>query len=512
MMTGNIPRHSAVALALAICANAHTLHAQHSENEPLTTTLDQISVTGSRIMRRDYEAESPIATVSREQLEISTGVTLEQKLNQMPQFVGSNGAVGNNTRTIGVATLNLRGIGDYRNLVLLDGQRMVPSTGTGVVDINVIPSIALGDVEVITGGASAVYGSDAIAGVVNFQLDRRFEGMKARVQYGVSGRGDGEEAQFGLLFGGRFADGRGHAMLGSEYTDRKLVMERDRDFYHDAYRQAIGSIARPQGYYQVSGSQNPPSQAAVNTLFSGYGVTGDVRTGDFSFNDDLTLFAVNGGAPNYRGELYPRYGISANGTFFWNMQYEYGVLSNPLERYSSIGNFSFEVTDTAQAYFRFYDTRYTAIGYGQPAAVSSPWVIDVPYDADHPVPQDLAVLLDSRPDPTANFQMGKSFREMGGRIIEHISNNDQYTFGLRGHLPWREYWSWDVSFSSGRTRLTSEYLQGAINYNTMQELIGLPNYGAGASDLANGFSALRGLVWVIYGLKTALAFENKWFF
>jgi len=493
MMTDNVPCHRALALALAICANSPVLYAQQGENEPLTTTLDQISVTGSRIMRRDYEAESPIVTVSREQIEISTGVTLEQKLNQMPQFVGSNGAVGNNTRTIGVATLNLRGVGDYRNLVLLDGQRLVPSTGTGVVDINIIPSIALSDIEVITGGASAVYGSDAIAGVVNFQLSRNFEGMKARAQYGITGRGDGEEMQFGVLFGGKFADGRGHAMLGFEYTERKRVMERDRAFYHEAYRQAIGSIARPQGFYQVGGSQNPPSQEAVNELFAGYGVSGNVRVGDFSFNDDLTLFAVSGGAPNYRGELYPHYGISANGIFFWNMQYEYGVLSNPLERYASVGSFSFEMTETMQAYFRFYDTRYTAFGYGQPAAVSSPWVIDVPYDSDHPVPQDLATLLDSRPDPTANFQMGKSFREMGGRIVEHNSENDQYTFGLRGHLPWAEYWTWDAYFSSGRTRLTSEYLQGAINYRTMQELINLPHYGAGATDAPNGFSCSSGI-------------------
>jgi len=497
MMTGNIPPHRTLAMALAICANSPVLYAQQTsssdhDNALLTTTLDQVSVTGSRIMRRDYEAESPVATVSREQIEISTGVTLEQKLNQMPQFVGSNGAVGNNTRTIGVATLNLRGIGDYRNLVLLDGQRLVPSTGTGVVDINIIPSIALSDIEVITGGASAVYGSDAISGVVNFQLNHHFEGMKARAQYGMTERGDGEEMQLGLLFGGKFADGRGHAMLGFEYTDRKQVMERERAFYHEAYRQAIGSIARPQGFYQV-GSQNLPSQAAFNDLFSGYGVSGNVRVGDVSFNDDLTLFAVSGGAANYRGELYPHYGVSANGIFFWNMQYEYGVLSNPLERYSGIGRFSFDLTETTQAYFRFYDTRYTAIGYGQPAAVSSPWVIDVPYDADHPVPQDLATLLDSRPDPTANFQMGKSFRDMGGRVVEHNSGNDQYTFGLRGHLPWGTYWSWDASFSSGRTRLVSEYLQGAINYRTMQELIALPGYGAGASDPANGFSCTSGI-------------------
>jgi len=186
-MTSTMPRRHALAMAVTVMmgvASAPVLHAQQtpssgSDPESLTTTtLDQVSVTGSRIMRRDYEAESPIATVSREQIEVSTGVTLEQKLNQMPQFVGSNGAVGNNSRTTGVATLNLRGVGDYRNLVLLDGQRLIPSTGTGVVDINTIPSIALGDIEVITGGASAVYGSDAIAGVVNFHLNNHFEGMK----------------------------------------------------------------------------------------------------------------------------------------------------------------------------------------------------------------------------------------------------------------------------------------------------------------------------------------------
>jgi len=518
-MASNMFRRTALAVAVVMMLNTacfQTLYAQQTElpgdnPESLTTTLDQVNVTGSRIMRRDYEAESPIATVSREQIEVSTGVTLEQKLNQMPQFVGSNGAVGNNTRTTGVATLNLRGVGDYRNLVLLDGQRLVPSTGTGVVDINTIPSIALGDIEVITGGASAVYGSDAIAGVINFHINHHFEGMKARVQYGTTEQGDGEETQVGVLFGGKFADGRGRAMLGFEYTDRKKVLDRDRDFYHDAYRRAAGgqaSMYRPQGYYQVTGSPNQPSAAAVNALFASYGVAGNVPVGDFSFNDDLTLFAVDGGAPNYRGELYPRYGISANGTFYWNSAYDYDILSSPMERYASIGSLSFEITDNTEAYFRFHNTRYTTIGNNSPAPVGGLWVINVPYDNDHPVPQDLATLLDSRPDPTADYQMGKAFLEAGERIVEHNNENSQYTFGLRGHLPWAEYWTWDSSFSSGRTRLTSEYLQGAFNYHRMQELINLPNYGAGASDAPNGYFCTSGVQ--LFGLTPMSADCMNW--
>jgi outer membrane cobalamin receptor len=147
-----------------------------------TEELAEVTVTGSRIVRRDLEASSPVVTVSNEQFERSSTTSLETTLNQLPQFApaGSqfvSGAQSGPTSTPGAATLNLRGIGSNRTLVLIDGRRPQPANASLVVDINTIPQAAIQGVEVITGGASAVYGPDAIAGVTNFLLKRDFQGL-----------------------------------------------------------------------------------------------------------------------------------------------------------------------------------------------------------------------------------------------------------------------------------------------------------------------------------------------
>jgi outer membrane receptor protein involved in Fe transport len=143
------------------------------------TQGEAIVVTGSRIARRDYTAESPILTVDEEFLENSGPVTIEQSLNALPQFQPSQGA---QTSSIGAAgagssggrsTANLRGLGPERTLILFDGRRLQPSDPSNTVDLNTISPALISTVEVITGGASAVYGSDAVAGVVNFRFNDR---------------------------------------------------------------------------------------------------------------------------------------------------------------------------------------------------------------------------------------------------------------------------------------------------------------------------------------------------
>ena len=137
--------------------------------------LEEITVTGSRIVRRDLSAPSPIVTVGAEAFQKSSTGSIESVMNQMPQFVAagtqfSSSIQNSATSTPGAATLNLRGLGTNRNLILIDGRRAQPSNAALVVDINTIPAAAIANVEVITGGASSVYGPDAMAGVVNFVL------------------------------------------------------------------------------------------------------------------------------------------------------------------------------------------------------------------------------------------------------------------------------------------------------------------------------------------------------
>ena len=158
-----------------------------------------IIVTGSRIVRQDYESNSPIVTVGEELLQNSSTSSLEVNLNKLPQFTPEKTPVAGGdiqatpTNTPGSATVSLRGIGSNRNIVLIDGRRATPSNASMAVDINTIPSAAIERVEIISGGASSTYGADAVGGVVNFILKKNFEGIEFDGRFGITERGDGEE-------------------------------------------------------------------------------------------------------------------------------------------------------------------------------------------------------------------------------------------------------------------------------------------------------------------------------
>src|SRR5881394_3710330 len=166
--------------------------------------LEEITVTGSRIVRRDLEASSPIVTIDAARFENSSTISIESVLNQMPQFVPegtqfNQGIQAGPTASLGIGSVNLRGIGPNRTLVLIDGRRAQPANAALIIDVNTIPSAAIERVETITGGASAVYGADAMAGVVNFILKKDFEGVDMDFQSGMTSESDGQETRFTTL-------------------------------------------------------------------------------------------------------------------------------------------------------------------------------------------------------------------------------------------------------------------------------------------------------------------------
>jgi iron complex outermembrane recepter protein len=190
---------------------------------------DAIIVTGSRIGRPDLEASSPVTVVSAEALTLSGRTGVEEFLRTIPQAVGALGSNTNNGNP-GVATVDLRNLSEERTLVLVDGRRFVPYSADGIVDLNSIPRTLVERVEVLTGGASSVYGSDAIAGVVNFIFKNDFEGLELDGQLGVTERGDGFERQFGLTVGGNFDGGKGNLVANATYTKANTVDQGARGF------------------------------------------------------------------------------------------------------------------------------------------------------------------------------------------------------------------------------------------------------------------------------------------
>ena len=200
-----------------------------------------IVVTGSRIARPDFNSNSPAVTADEALLENSATSALEVNLNKLPQFVPAQTPTAGGdiqptaTNTPGAATISLRGIGANRTLVLLDGRRSTPSNASGVTDISTIPSAAIERVEIISGGASATYGADAVAGVTNFILKKNFQGLELDGRLGITQEGDGFEYQVSGIMGADFDDGRGNVSLALSVNTREANFQRDRDWYADRY-------------------------------------------------------------------------------------------------------------------------------------------------------------------------------------------------------------------------------------------------------------------------------------
>ena len=223
-MTIRKPVVSQAALVLASMAStsafAQTAPATSSE----AVEVEEILVTGSRITRSDFSSTSPIVTYGEEAIAQSGTVNIEQAMNQLPQFVqGQTSSTVGAVALAGRASLNLRGLGETRNLVLLNGRRLPLSNANAVVDVNLIPQFILSGVETITGGASAVYGSDAMSGVVNFKSITDFTGLRLDVRSGMSEQGDGNTTDVGITAGFDIAEDRGNVLFSIGYTDRDVL-------------------------------------------------------------------------------------------------------------------------------------------------------------------------------------------------------------------------------------------------------------------------------------------------
>lgn len=190
---------------------------------------DVIVVTGTRIPRKDQSAPSPVVSFDRKELTAFGSTVVEDFLNTAPQATPDFGR-GTNNPGDGSASIDLRGLGRGRTLVLFNGRRLAPTGTGGAIDVNAIPAAMIARVELVSGGASAVYGSDAVAGAVNFISRDDFEGIEANGQYDVFGAGDGAVWNGNIVAGTAFAGGRGHATVFVDYLNRAALFAGAREF------------------------------------------------------------------------------------------------------------------------------------------------------------------------------------------------------------------------------------------------------------------------------------------
>lgn len=218
MNTRNVNKF-ALMCAASVLALTVGARAQQQDN------VEAVTVTGSRVISDITLSPTPLTVVTAEQLSATTPTNIPDGLNKLPDFIG--GATprtqGNGSTNNGGNTLNLRNLGVSRTLVLLDGQRVAPSNQNGTVNVDALPQMLVSRVDVVTGGASAVYGSDAVAGVVNFVLDKNFNGFKYDFNAGISKYGDAAEEKIGLAWGTELFGGRGHYELSARVFQQDMV-------------------------------------------------------------------------------------------------------------------------------------------------------------------------------------------------------------------------------------------------------------------------------------------------
>jgi outer membrane receptor protein involved in Fe transport len=219
-----VPAPPAEAAAAAAQAGAPRADQTAASASP---SSGDIVVTGSRVTRNGYQAPTPVSVFGAGELRQQAVTRLVDVSRILPAFKNQGGARSgtNSSGNQGQGGLDLRGLGRNRNLILLDRRRIVPSTGNGVVDINIIPNALIQRVDVVTGGASAAWGSDAVSGVVNFVLDTRFTGIRGELQGGISSHGDDREGSLAFAAGTGFADGKGRIVASAEYYDESLSDE-----------------------------------------------------------------------------------------------------------------------------------------------------------------------------------------------------------------------------------------------------------------------------------------------
>jgi len=420
---------------------------------PSETPLQEVIVTGSRIARQDFTSLSPIVTVDSSSIENRSEPGIVNALQDLPQFnvagnssnlsAASNPFPSATGAAPGAATVDLRGLGTNRTLVLLDGRRAQPVDALLEIDLNTIPPDAVSSVETITGGAASTYGADAIAGVVNIKLKQNFQGFEVDAQQGLSQYGDAATTTLGALMGGNFGDNKGNVMLVLDYSKVGEAEQTKRGWFQ------AGELAPgTPGGALYNGPNIPEYFYDATNMPTGVGVYGSPATG--------TLVDPNGHVFNQYAPLATGYsGPLGLGTGFKiNPDGELGYnnpipnLTIPQTRWQSLATAHYNITDSLTAYMQAQFSKTYTEAEGSPSGLFSVWELSIPYgpwdnpsspnfgapppgSTFNPVPQGLANLLSSRPKPNAPWSYGGSNSYFGPYSTDTTSAVNQLTAGLR---------------------------------------------------------------------------------
>ena len=459
-----------------------------AQTAPAGTQVGEIVVTGSRIPSPNLTSTSPITVVGSQDVKLTGSTRTEELLNQLPQvFAGETSGVSNGA--VGIATVDLRGLGPARTLVLVNGRRVMPGDPSDpVTDLNFIPAALIDHVEVLTGGASAVYGSDAISGVVNFQMLKNFEGVRLDAQVGTYEHGnsdsftqglntaknypfptgtswDGRTTEFTGVLGVNTPDGKGNATVYVGYRNIKADKQANRD-YSSCTLQETGSTFRCGG----SGTTYPA----------------DIISNDLAAQGSSTYqFIVDKASGN---QLRP---FAAGDVFNFG---PFNYYQRPDERYTAGVFAHYEVNEHLDAYSEFMFMDDHTVGNAAPSGVFGQ-TFNIPCNSPLLSAQEVTTLCTNAglgAGDSASLAILRRNVEGGARLDNLRHTDYRILVGAKGDID--PNWSYDVYGQIGRNVYAEEFLND-ISLRRVTEALNADTGGPGGTlECASAAARAEGCV------------------
>jgi outer membrane receptor protein involved in Fe transport len=477
-------------LAIALAATAAPAFAQQTDDQAAapeeTGNVIVVTGTGTRISDSNLVLSNPVLGVDAEEIAAQAPMSIETVLRRLPGAAPGIGQQVNNGNG-GVATLNLRGLGSGRNLVLMNNRRVVPSTLGSAVDLNAIPIAMIEGFEVLTGGAVTTYGADAIAGVVNFTTRRNFEGVDLQMINGITERGDGRQFRVSGAFGANVADGRGNVTIGLDYTKTEPVRQGDRNFsLFGRGSTCPAAVTDANCATATTGPiQGSPTAVPAAVFFPG----------NPAVTPGLTASGLAGGGRFEGGQILP--GLS---DFNFNPP---NLFQTPLERFSMMGTANYEVTPGIEVYAEGLYTRSKVRTELAPTGTFFSGQLQVPFNAPGLTPamqQQICAIYGfdaarctqaiSTGQIIPSIEVGRRFVESGPRVTEFTTDLFQFTAGVRGKIT--DTINFDVFGQYGESNRVNTNVSGnALLARVNQALRVNPANPAACADPSGGCSPLN---------------------
>lgn len=440
------------ALALVAATNANAQAGQSAASA--AGSVSEVVVTGTRLKVNAFTTPTPVTTVTAASVAQSAVAAIGDVVNDIPSFKESNGPTQSqrNFPGSGQNTLDLRGLGTVRTLVLVDGERFTPSQISGTLDTNVIPTSLVERVDIVTGGASAAYGSDAVSGVVNFVLKRSLQGVVGNIQTGRSQYGDSRENYFSIAAGSSFNDDKGHVLFGTDISQNDGVGNLySRKWGRTQPGTVVYGLARAAGVASQGFAQNVvySAQTAGGLISAGplKGIAFGPGGAPYSFQYGTVLSNLMTGGNNY----------GLNPTGHWNLQV-------PTKRYTALGRIDYALSDNLKAYAELN------AAYTESNGTTS-------------YQQNTFTIASGNPFIPASTQAAMTAAGLStitvGRVLTETDGLHQHdtiqTIGGRVGLTGTVFgdWDWDASYQTGQTKF----------YLGVTGVTNLANYGAAVNAI-----------------------------